>query len=210
MGVELLPGIDPDVATDEDVLASITRGAPVTFDQLRNGAFYIADNKKRPIGWLRRYVDAKIGGWRIAPQELVDQLNAAKALSAPLVMISHRQKTHMNARSIDLAPASSKCILLNADEAARAGLKEGDRAVVRSDYGVVEGTVKLDAALPDGVLNVPHGWDDTFNANLLTSSTKDVDRLTGMPWFSGFPVTITPAWQINTPGAGRAATVAAE
>jgi anaerobic selenocysteine-containing dehydrogenase len=189
MGIELLPGIDPDTATDENVLATMTQGGRVSFDQLRGGEFFIWDDKKPPIGWLRRYVDEKLGGWRLAPQELVDQLKVAKPPTAPLVLISHRQKTHMNARLIDLA---KKWILLNAHEAARAGLTDGGRAVVRSDYGVVEGIVQIDANLPDGVLSVPHGWDDSFNANLLTSS-KDVDLLTGMPWYSGFPVSIQPA-----------------
>jgi anaerobic selenocysteine-containing dehydrogenase len=195
MGLQLLPGVDPDIATDEDVLATMTRGSRVSFDQLRDGEFFIWDDKKRPIGWLRRYVDEKLGGWRLAPQELVEQLGETKPSTAPLVLISHRQKTHMNARLIDLA---KKWILLNAEEAARAGLKDGDQAIVRSDYGVVEGTVQLDENLPNGVLNVPHGWDDAFNANRLTSS-KDVDLLTGMPWFSGFPVSIQAAWQINAP-----------
>jgi len=113
---------------------------------------------------------------------------------APLVLISHRQKLHMNTRSIELQ--DTRTILLNAEEAARAGLKNGDRAVVRSDYGTLEGTVEIDANLPAGVMNVPHGWDDAFNVNLLTS-TKDVDPLTGMAWLSGFPVSIQPAWQIN-------------
>jgi anaerobic selenocysteine-containing dehydrogenase len=191
LGVELLPGVDPDTATDEDVLAAMTQDGRVSFDQLRNGEFFTWDGAKHPIGWLRRYVDEKLGGWRLAPQELVDQLAAARPPTAPLVLISHRQKTHMNARLIDLA---RKWILINANEAARAALKDGDRALVRSDYGVVEGTVQIDANLPDGVLSVPHGWDDAFNSNRLTSS-KDVDLLTGMPWYSGFPVSIEPVRQ---------------
>ena len=207
MGVELLPGVDPDTTTDDDVLAMMTHGAPVTFDQLKDGAFYIHDENP-PIGWLQKYTDEKLGGWRVAPRELADQLKTMTEPPAPLVLISHRQKKHMNARMIE--QETLKAILLNAEEAARAGLNDGDRAVVRSDYGEVVGLVKIDAALPDGVLNVPHGWDDDFNANKLTS-TKDVDPLTGMAWLSGFPVTIMPAWQVNTPQSGKRVTaVAAE
>jgi anaerobic selenocysteine-containing dehydrogenase len=91
-----------------------------------------------------------------------------------------------------------KFILIGPEEAAKAGVKEGDRAVVKSDYGQLEGVVKIDNALPAGVLNVPHGFDDSFNVNLLTS-TKDCDPFTGMAWMSGFPVSIRPAWQINAP-----------
>jgi len=90
-----------------------------------------------------------------------------------------------------------KCVLIGPDEATRAGLKDGDHVVVQSDYGRLEGVVRIDAALPPGVLNVPHGFDDSFNVNQLTS-TQDCDPFTGMAWMSGFPVSIRPAWQINT------------
>jgi anaerobic selenocysteine-containing dehydrogenase len=194
LDMDVMPGLDIDTATDDEVLATITQGTRVTFDQLKNGAFYIHDEKPQ-IGWLQKYVDEKLGGWRVAPQDLVDQL---KTMTPPgdLVLISHRQKKHMNARFIDRE--TIKNILIGPEEAAKAGLKDGDRAIVQSDYGKLEGVVKIDNNLPKGVLNVPHGWDDSFNVNLLTS-TKDCDPFTGMAWMSGFTVTIRPAWQINAP-----------
>jgi anaerobic selenocysteine-containing dehydrogenase len=193
IGLDVMPGLDIDTATDNDVLATVTQGTRVTFDQLRNGEFFIYDENPA-IGWLQKYVDEKLGGWRVAPEELVGQL---KTMTPPadLVLISHRQKRHMNARLTD--QETLKFILLGPEEAARAGLKEGDRAIVQSDYGSLGGVVKIDVALPAGVLNVPHGFDDSFNVNLLTS-TKDCDPFTGMAWMSGFSVTIRPAWQINT------------
>jgi anaerobic selenocysteine-containing dehydrogenase len=206
IGFDFLPGIDPDTATDTDVLASMTNGTRMTFDQLRNGEFFVFDERPA-FGWLQRHVDEKLGGWRLAPQMYVDQLGAMTS-PAPLVLISHRQKKHMNTRFIELE--TTKAIFLNAAEAARAGLKDGDRAVVRSDDGSIEGVVKIDANLPDGVLNIPQGWDDAFNVNILTS-TRNIDPLTGMAWLSGFPVSIRPAWQVNTPrGDTRAQATAAE
>lgn len=192
--MDVMPGIDMDNASDEEILATITDGTRVAFDELRNGEFFVFDEKPT-IGWLQEYVDKKLGGWRTAPEELVSQLKTMTPPAA-LVLISHRQKRHMNARLVD--QETLKFILIGPEEAACAGLKDGDRAIVQSDYGRLEGAVKIDAALPPGVLNVSHGFDDSFNVNQLTS-TKDCDPFTGMAWMSGFPVSIRPAWQINTP-----------
>jgi anaerobic selenocysteine-containing dehydrogenase len=201
LGLEFVPGIDPDSATDNDVLATLVKGAPVSFDDLQDGEFYVHD-KRIPYGWLQRYVDRKLGGWRVAPQELVGQLKTMTEPSARLVMISHRQKKHMNTRLTE--EEAAKAILLSPEDAALAGLIDGDRAVVRSDYGALEGIVKVDPNLPNGVLNVPHGWDDDFNANRLTS-LYDIDPFTGMAWLSGFPVSIMPAWQVNSSRADQRA-----
>jgi hypothetical protein len=40
-------------------------------------------------------------------------------------------------------------------------------------------------------MSVPHGWSGPHNVNQLTSTT-DVDGLTGMPRFSGLPVSLHP------------------
>lgn len=71
LGVDFLPGIDPDKATDEDVLARMASGGRLGMDALRDGGYVIAE--PLAIGWLHRQAE-RIGGWRLAPRELVEQL----------------------------------------------------------------------------------------------------------------------------------------
>jgi len=189
LGVEFLPGVDPDTASDDEVLGNLTKSAPVSFADLLDGEVHIHDPKPI-IGWLQRHVDEKLGGWRLAPQVVVDQLKDMEIPREALVLLSRRQAKHQNSRMIH--EETLKAILINLAEASRAGLKDGDRAIVRSDYGSLEGVVKIDGTLPDGVLNVPHGWEDDFNVNLLTG-LEPADPLTSMAWLSGFPVSIAPA-----------------
>ena len=183
MGVDFLPGIDPDTATDDDMLNVITRGARRGMDELRSGEFVEAEPVA--IGWMERYVD-KIGGWRMAPKELVEQLQEL-APPAPLVMIPRRQRHHINARFLEVRDRPS--ILVSAEDAEDAGLKDGDTAIVRSPYGALQGVMRIDPTLSPGVMCVPHGWSGPHNVNLLTS-TRDVDSLTGMPLYSGLPVSL--------------------
>ena len=50
----------------------------------------------------------------------------------------------------------------------------------------------VDAAIRRGVVSVPHGFGAP-NVNALTSTTHDVDPLTGMVLLSGLPVALSPA-----------------
>jgi len=183
LGIEFVPGLDPDTATDDDMLAVITGRARRGMDELRSGAFVMAEPVA--IGWVERYVE-RIGGWRLAPRELVDQLQAM-APPAPLVMIPRRQRHHINSRFLEVRDRPG--ILVSAKDAEDAGLKDGDIIIVRSPYGAVQGPMRIDPTLTPGVMSVPHGWSGSHNVNQLTS-TRDVDLLTGMPLYSGLPVSL--------------------
>lgn len=52
--------------------------------------------------------------------------------------------------------------------------------------------VRLDPDIRPRPVSLPHGFAD-FNVNLLTTSAEGVDALTGMPTFSGVPLTVTKA-----------------
>ena len=52
--------------------------------------------------------------------------------------------------------------------------------------------VQLDPDMRPGAVSLPHGFAD-INVNLLTTSAEGVDALTGMPTFSGVPLTVTKA-----------------
>jgi anaerobic selenocysteine-containing dehydrogenase len=76
------------------------------------------------------------------------------------------------------------------------GVDEGGKVRVSTDIATIERFVKLDETLREGVINVPHGWSDEINVNRLTG-TKDVDSISGMVRYSGFEVTLEPAWPSN-------------
>jgi hypothetical protein len=56
----------------------------------------------------------------------------------------------------------------------------------------VTAVVHLDPDIRPGAVSLPHGFAD-INVNLLTTSAEGVDALTGMPSFSGVPLTMTRA-----------------
>jgi anaerobic selenocysteine-containing dehydrogenase len=185
LGVEVLPGIDPDNATDKDILTRIANQARQPLSVLKSGDVTIAEPVA--IGWLQRYADA-LGGWRLAPVELVEQLR--EMLPPPsLVIIPRRQVHHINSRFLDLRDRPA--ILVSAEDAREAGLEDGDAAIVRSATGTVEGNIQIDATLRRGVMTIPHGWPGAYNVNRLTG-TQNVDSLTGMLQYSGLPVTLHP------------------
>jgi anaerobic selenocysteine-containing dehydrogenase len=183
LDVEFLPGLDPETATDDDVLARIAAQGRRGLDELKSGELVISEPVA--IGWLQRHAD-KMGGWRLAPVELVEQLRAM-AEPAPLVLIPRRQRHHINSRFLEVG--DSPGIMVSAKDAGDAGLRDGDTAIVRSASGSLRGIMHIDPTLQPGVMSVPHGWSGTYNVNQLTSTT-DVDMLTGMPRFSGLPVTL--------------------
>jgi anaerobic selenocysteine-containing dehydrogenase len=186
LGLDFLPGIDPDSAEDEDVLALIASRGRCGIDRLRSEGYVV--DAPVAIGWLERFA-GRAGGWRLAPQGLVDQLGAM-APSAPLVLIPRRQRHHMNSRLMD--PRDQPSILLSPEDAAEAGLAEGSAAIVRSAHGAISGVVQLDRTLQPGVMSVPHGFAGAYNVNQLTSC-DDLDPLTGMPLMSGLPVSVQAA-----------------
>ena len=184
LGIDLIPGIDPDTATDEDVMALVASQSRGSLDEIKKNI--LAIDAQVEIGWLQKYVDEKIGGWRLAPQPLVDQLGKMEP-PAPLVLIPRRQRNHANSRFLHMG--DMPCILLNAEDTAEAGLNDGDLVIVRSQNGSLTGVTRIDPTLIRGVMTVPHGWAGEHNVNLLTG-TMDVDPLTGMPRYSGLPVTL--------------------
>jgi anaerobic selenocysteine-containing dehydrogenase len=77
------------------------------------------------------------------------------------------------------------------DDAAGAGLADGDPAVVVSEHGAVDVTVVVDDRMRTGVVSLVHGRRGHSPGNL-TSRVADVDPLTTMPRASAVPVRISP------------------
>jgi anaerobic selenocysteine-containing dehydrogenase len=186
LGLSFIPGIDPDTAQDDDVLKVVAAKARCEWDDLRQNRYVAVDNTSLQFGWLLRLAD-RMGGWRVAPPELVKELAEIKP-PAPLVLISRRPAHRLNSRVMD-PRGGIPALHISPEDAAEAGLQDGSLAVVRSPHGSVKGIVKVDRTLRQGVMNVPHGLADDDNVNLLTSA-HDVEPFTGMPRYSGMPVSL--------------------
>ena len=185
-GGDLLPGIDPDTATDEEVIAHIASSGRAPVDTTGEMAYVHAED--RTFGWLLRIAD-EMGGFRLAPAPLVQQLAQTQPPPDGLMLVSRRQLHQHNSRKIP-SDRDIAAIFVNPDDARERGLKDGDLARLRSAHGQVEGQVKLDATLRRGALNLPHGWTGNYNVNRITGTT-DPDPLTGMALLSSFPVELT-------------------
>jgi anaerobic selenocysteine-containing dehydrogenase len=70
------------------------------------------------------------------------------------------------------------------------GINHGDRIIVRSQAGSIEGPARVTDDVVVGAISTPHGLA-AQNVNLLTSGAPGyVDDFTGMVRQSGIPVTI--------------------
>ena len=173
-------------ATDEAMLAQVSSGGRAPYDELVANGWAEAD-RELPAPWVDRHIE-RLGGWRLAPQVLVDQLNALRE-PAPLVLVPRRQMRRLNAQLEFLGEVAE--IVVHPDDAAAAGVSDDQRLIVRSEHGELTGVARVDASVRRGAVSVPHGHASA-NVNLLTSK-DDIDLVTGMTRYSGIPVSLHPA-----------------
>jgi anaerobic selenocysteine-containing dehydrogenase len=174
-------------ATDDAMVAAIAAGGRVPFEELvSTGSAQVGHDL--PAMWIDRHVE-RLGGWRIAPALLVDQL-AAMAEPAPLVLVPGRQRSQLNSQFEYLGEPSE--VLIHPEDAAAAGVLDAHAVVVRSASGELAGVAKVDTSIRRGVVSVPHGHAKAANVNRLTDK-NDIDPITGMAHYSGVPVSVVPA-----------------
>ena len=186
-GGDLLPGVDPDTATEGEVISHIAQRGRAPIDTTGEMAYVLAED--RTFGWLLRIADA-MGGFRLAPAPLVKQLAETQPPPDGLMLVSRRQLHQHNSRKIP-SDRDIAAIFVHPDDARERDLQDGDLAVLKSANGQVQGRVKVDATLSRGMLNLPHGWMGDYNVNKLTG--READRLTGMALLSSFPVELAKA-----------------
>ncbi len=192
MGIDFFPGFDLDNGTDDLFLEYILTMFGHDFAELKARRLMVEDPI---IGWVQKFVDEKIGGWRLAPRMLAEQLvELEKRESAydpeALILIPRRQKYHENSKLIDLRDPPQ--VFMNSVDVSKAGLEEGAEVRVRSVNGEIRRPLKIDDTLRAGCINVPHGWSDGMNVNYLTG-TSEVDPITGMVLYSGLEVWVEAA-----------------
>lgn len=189
-------GIDVDTATDDDLLARYASRGEIPFEEVVAAPTGVVVGGPRR-GWVRERVLPE-GRWRIAPPDLVAQLDAM-APDEPrpkLVLIPGRQLRTLNSALRDTAAPGGRLerntITLHPDDALAAGVVDGDIVAVASANGRCTGPVRLDPSIRRGVVHIPHAWDIP-GVGFLTSDTRHVDPLTGMPQLTGVPVEISRA-----------------
>ena len=94
--------------------------------------------------------------------------------------------------------------LMHVDDAAAAGIDDGDVVRVRSQHGEIELPATLTKDIVAGVIAVPHGWGHKgtggwrvangaggANVNrLMSSAPEDLETLAGMARLTGVPVRV--------------------
>jgi len=175
-----------DGATDDAMLARVVAHARCSYDDLVAGR-WVEMSPELPAEWVERHLD-RLGGWRLAPPVLVEQLRALDE-PAPLVLIPRRQPRHLNSQ-LDFLGETVE-VVVHPDDAAAAGVADGHAITVRSARGEIVGTARVDPSVRRGVVSIPHGHERA-NVNVLTDETV-IDEPTGMVRYSGIPVTIQPA-----------------
>ncbi|WP_445166474.1 molybdopterin-containing oxidoreductase family protein [Mycolicibacterium sp. Dal123E01] len=177
---------DPATSSDDDVLSVLLAGARCTFDEVVAKGWAEAP-QALPAPWVDDHI-GRMGGWRLAPPLLVDQL-AALQPPAPLVMVPRRQRKKLNGQLDFLGEAAE--IMINPEDSRAAGIINGQPVTVRSVSGELTGVARVDDTIRRGVVSIPHGHH-TANVNRLTNK-DDIDTVTGMVRYSGIPVSLHPA-----------------
>lgn len=192
----------------------------------RKSKFTLAEIRQHPhglkygdktYGHLKKALEARGRKIQACPDDLKKQLEKllVDAQSCQAVdgskfkMIGRRRLQMMNSWLTETCGAKIRReigdeIELNARDAERESLKDGDRVLVRSDVGSLEAVVTTSQDVRPGVVVMDHGWGsrlfdpetkevhgDTRGVirNQLVSG-DDLDPLTGVPRLNGTPVSI--------------------
>ena len=195
IGLNILPpDLHIDTATADDILRYIAANSRVGFDELKAADGPVI-SPYQPGPWVHEKV-LRGSGWRLAPTLLVEQLGTMLPPEG-LVLINRRQPRVMNAQMRAAHSVDHFEMHMHSRDAELYNISSGDIVVLSSAKGSLTGPVRVDDRIQVGTVSVPHGWD-AHNVNNLTDS-DELDSLTGMPLFSGIPVTIAPSIAATAP-----------
>lgn len=198
LGIEVLRGLDPGTATDDDIirkLASRSRGgADELFAASTHGVL-----PPELYGWVERFLPG--GKWRIAPPSMLARLPGLlepAPAGRPLQLLCTRITATKN--SNDYLPterlAQRPAVSLHPDDATALGIADGDVVEVESDAGALPCVARVDPASGRGAVSIVHGSNVT-NVTRLTSPSTGVDPLTGEPVMTAVPVSVRPLAGVN-------------
>jgi anaerobic selenocysteine-containing dehydrogenase len=186
-----VPEDDQQQGADERMLARQFPYARCSFEEIK-AKRVIEFPLEFPGAWVDAHIE-RIGGWKLAHPHLVKQWTEMRAADEaalgkpkPLVYTARRQRKKLNAQ-LDFLGAAAE-VILHPDDAASWGIADGEKVRVRNESGAIELTAKVDPGMRRGVVSIPHGHTHA-NVNRLTS-TKTIDPLGGMAFYSGVPIAI--------------------
>jgi anaerobic selenocysteine-containing dehydrogenase len=185
LGYDLVAGRSDD-STDDARLAALAGRGRLPYDELvAHGWVETLHDVRAP--WVDAHVE-RLGGWRLAPRLLVEQLDELERADAPsLVLVPRRQARHLNSQ-FDLLGEPAE-VIVHPDDARAAAVYDGDTIAVRSARGEIVGIARVDPSIRRGTVSIPHGHQRA-NVNRLTDK-DDIDLVTGMAHYSGVPVGIS-------------------
>jgi formate dehydrogenase len=127
----------------------------------------------------------------------------------PLRLIGRRDNRSNNSwlHNVPKLMRGDRCrrLRIHPDDAGRAGVVDGGRAVVRSRVGAIAVEVKVTDEVMPGVVSLPHGWSDGFDTNRHVANGspgpncnalidhRAIEPLAGMAVLNGFPVAVEAA-----------------
>ena len=174
-------------ATDDAMVAAVTVGARVSFDELVDkGSAQVGH--ELPAPWVDRHVE-RLGGWRLAPQLLVDQL-AVLAEPAPLVLTPRRQRSQLNSQFDYLGEPSE--VLIHPEDATAAGVIDGQPVTVRSAQRSTHRGRKGRRRPFGGEWCRYRTAIPRRGTSTVLPIKNDIDLITGMAHYSGVPVSVHP------------------
>jgi anaerobic selenocysteine-containing dehydrogenase len=101
---------------------------------------------------------------------------------------------------------------MNPAEAARLGLADGQKVVIRSSVGTLEAPLQLTDEIREGVVSLPHGYGHGRDGTRLTVANANpgvcindltdhrlLDELSGTSVMNGVPVTVEAAHPAPAP-----------
>jgi anaerobic selenocysteine-containing dehydrogenase len=199
LGFEVIDGIDPDTATDEDVLkhfGATGRRPPEDLIAAGPRGFVLP----RSYGWVHDRVLPN-GKWQIAHEALLDRLpELLKPAEDPrgFRLVSGRDLHNHNRMAYGRYGYGSlkreedvATIGIHPHDAAERALGAGDLVTVTGDEGSVTARLRIDETLSLGTLHLTHGW---IGRNVCHLVSPKIDPQTGQPiMMSAIPVEIAAA-----------------
>jgi anaerobic selenocysteine-containing dehydrogenase len=180
--------------TADAIIGLVAGGSRVPWDVMRTTPGGVVPDDPPGPGWL--VPDALPGPIELAPEDMRVQLAEWASRAAPadesLVLLNRRLPRTSNSVLRDSraqrARGPAPSLWMHSDDAARLRLSDGVTVEVATETGTTRAVVELTDLIRPGAVSLPHGWS-TPCVNALTS-TRAVDPITGMPRYSGFPVTL--------------------
>ena len=118
------------------------------------------------------------------PREPSETPFSDKAKEYPLILTTGARDlyfTHSQLRNVEKLTRvlPEAYVEINPKTAERYGIEDGEMVVVETERGSIELRAQLTDRIVEGVINIPHGWEDA-NVNLLTSR-RPGDPISGCP-----------------------------